>query len=129
MLTALGLSWAVMLALMWAAFWRLPSPELLQRQRLVQPPTLASLAWEALLSALERAAFVALLWPRWARFYAARLAAAVLGGALWFVLTTPLAISSIERVHRRWLALVVLALALLLAGRLLRAGRARRRPA
>jgi hypothetical protein len=100
------LSWFVMLARMWSAFWSVPSPELLERQRMVQPPTFASLRWEIAQSAVELVILWLLLWPGWRRFYLLRLLTAGIGTLAWFLLTPPLAITSVQRVHRTWLALV-----------------------
>jgi hypothetical protein len=112
-LGGLVLSWSVMLVRMWSAFWSVPSPELLERQRMVQPPTFASLRWEIAQSAVELAIIGLFLWPGWRRFYLLRLLAAGTGTLVWFLLTPPLAITSVQRVHRRWLALVGALLVLL----------------
>jgi hypothetical protein len=118
----LVLSWSVMLVRMWSAFWRLPSPELLERQRMVRPPTFASLRWEIAQSAVELVILGVLLWPGWRRFYLLRLLTAGIGTLAWFLLTPPLAITSVQRVHRTWLALVGASLVLLAVFGMLWAG-------
>jgi hypothetical protein len=100
------LSWPVMLARMWAAFWTLPSAELLERQRTVQAPTLTDLWTEAAVSGIELAAVCLLVWPRWERYYRTRLLLAGAGAFAWFVASAPLAITSVQRVHRLWLFLL-----------------------
>lgn len=110
-------SWPIMVWRMWSAFWTVPSAELLERQRLVELPTMSTFWMEVGVGAVELALVSLLLWPRWRKHYRLRLLAVVAGTAVWFFVTTPLAISSIERVHRQWLALVHVAtlLALVLA--------------
>jgi hypothetical protein len=105
-LGGLVLSWSVMLVRMWIAFWSVPSAELLERQRMVQAPTFATLRWEIAQSAVELAILGFVLWPGWHRFYLLRLLTAGFGTLAWFLLTPPLAITSVQRVHRTWLALV-----------------------
>jgi hypothetical protein len=109
---ALVLSWAFMLWRLWTEMWRFPSAELLERRRPVRPPTMESLGFEATLSAVELAVLCLIVWPGWRRYYAARLLAAGTLATGWFLVTTPLVITSIQRVHRQWLILVA---ALLLA--------------
>jgi hypothetical protein len=110
LLALLAAGWLVMAYAMWRAYWVLPSPELLQRQRMITPPTLGSVGRLVLLSLLELAVLSAVLWPRWERFYATRLFAAAVAGAAWFLFTTPLAITSVQRVHRIWFAVMVVLL-------------------
>jgi hypothetical protein len=112
----LVLGWTVMLVRMWAAFWTLPSAELLERQRTVRPPTMGDLWREALVSGAEMAALVLLLWPGWTRLYRTRLLLGAVGTAAWFIASAPLAITSVARVHRFWLFLAaVFLLAVFLA--------------
>jgi hypothetical protein len=92
---------------MWQALWTLPSPELLQRERLVDIPTVATFWSMVLASGAELAVLILLLWPRWERGYPYRLLAASLGTFLWIVATAPVGITSLQRVHRQWLLLVV----------------------
>jgi hypothetical protein len=126
----LGLTagWLVMLPYLWSAFATLPTAERLEQTRTVAIPTLQTVALLAARSALELGAVLALLWPWWQRHYAKRLLAAATGLVAWFVLTTPLSLSAVGWVHRRWLAAMTLAL-LLAFGVVLaaRAGRAARR--
>ena len=106
---ALIASWLVLLPLLWSAFSDVPSPERLQQQRTVGIPTLATLGWTIAKSFAELTAVLALAWPR-GRWYAARLWAAAIGLAAWFVYSTPLGITKLEWVHRRWLAAVIVSL-------------------
>lgn len=95
-----------MLLFAWSAFSTFPTAERLEQSRLVAIPTLGSFVRLAGRSAAELAVLLALLWPWQARAWAARagLAAALL--TAWFVLTTPLSLSAMDWVHRRWLAAV-----------------------
>jgi hypothetical protein len=111
-------TWPLTVVRMWRALWTLPSPELLQRERLVDIPTVATFWSLVLASGAELAVLVLLLWPRWERGYPYRLLAASLGTFLWIVVTAPVGITSLQRVHRQWLLLVV---ALCLAAFLVRA--------
>jgi hypothetical protein len=101
---ALIVGWLVMLPQLWAAFATLPSAERLEQTRLVPIPTLQTLALLVARSALELAAALALLWPWRARHYLARILGAAALLTAWFVLTTPLSLSAVAWVHRRWLA-------------------------
>lgn len=110
------LAWLVTLLYMWSAFATFPSAERLEQSRPVPIPTLGTAALLVLRSAAELGALLALLWPWWRRWYPGRalLAAAAAGG--WFLFTTPLSLSAMSWVHRRWLAaMAVVALAAFLA--------------
>lgn len=110
--TSLVLSWLVMLPVVWAAFSTLPSPERLARSRMIEIPTLGSVALIVLVSAIELAAVLALLFPGLTRRFLARLWIAAVGVWIWFFASTPLDLAKVEWVHRRWLALVGAALLL-----------------
>jgi hypothetical protein len=101
---ALIVGWLVMLPLLWAAFATFPSAERLEQARLVPIPTLQTVALLVARSALELAAVLGLLWPWRARRYLVRILGAAALLAAWFVLTTPLSLSAVAWVHRRWLA-------------------------
>lgn len=105
-----ALSWIVLLPLLWSAVTTLPSAERLEQTRTAAIPTLRTLVMVIALSAAEAAFALLLLWPRWRGAYTARLlgAAVVLGA--WFVASTPLSMSRLDWVHRRWLALVAFGL-------------------
>ncbi len=111
---AIALSWVALLPLLLSAVTSVPSAARLERSHAVPIPTFETLARVVLVSALEVGLVLGLLWPKRSRGYTARvlLAAALL--AVWFVLSTPLALTRLEWVHRRWLAL--LAFTLLAAG-------------
>jgi hypothetical protein len=111
LLGLLALSWPVMLALMWQAFWTVPPPEVLEQTRFVQPPTFGSLRHTVLLSAAELAALALWLWP--GRHYVPRLLFSPILLSLYFIFTTPLGLTTVDQVHRRWLALWILLLGLI----------------
>jgi hypothetical protein len=77
-------------------------------------PTLQGLRWVVGKSAAELCAVLVLTWPR-ARGYATRLAVAALGLLAWFLYSTPMSVSRMEWLHRRWLAFGVLLLLAALA--------------
>jgi hypothetical protein len=107
-------SWIAMLALMRIEFWTVPPPEALARERMVRLPTPETLRGTALRSTAEVALLLLATIP--GRAWVSRVALA--GGmlALYFVLGAPLSVTSVEQVHRRWLALVALALLATAAG-------------
>jgi hypothetical protein len=104
---ALVLGWLIMLIYMWAGFSTLPSAERLEHSRMMAIPTLRTFALLAVRSAAELGVVMALLLPWWRRFFTLRLLAAALLLALWFFATTPLTLSTMHWVHRRWLAAMV----------------------
>jgi hypothetical protein len=106
------LGWLVMLLYMWQAFATFPSAERLEHSRMMAIPSLQTAALLAARSALELGAVLLLLWPWRAGFYPARALAAAIGLGAWFLVTTPLSISAMSWVHRRWLAAMVAALVL-----------------
>lgn len=105
----LVVSWLVMLYYAWRAFSTLPSPERLEHSRMARIPTLGAVGWLVLRSGTELVVMTALAWPA-RRRYATRLAFTVVLLPIWFVVTTPLTLTIMEWVHRRWLAGVWLAL-------------------
>lgn len=110
---ALVVGWIAMIGWMWSEFWTAPPPEALERERTVRLPTLATFRAEVGRSAVELAFFALAAWPRWRRALPLRLLAAGTAGAIWFVVSAPLALTSVELVHRRWLAAMVAAFLLL----------------
>lgn len=120
----LALSWVVAVAYMWDALTMVPSAERLAESKLVGIPTPRMFFTAAIFSAMELALVLALLWPWRPDYYASRLAVTALALATWFVTTTPMDLSRMDWVHRRWLAgltlLTLLALVVLLAYRLVR---------
>lgn len=122
---ALLLSWILLLPLLWQAFATVPSAERLQQSHMVRIPTLQTLWLQIGLSALELSVLLAVLWPLASRRYLARLWAAALGSTAYFLFTAPLSLTTLEWVHRRWLAAV--ALGLLLSALLASAGALLRR--
>jgi hypothetical protein len=110
LILGLVLSWLAMLILMRHEFWTFPAPEVLQRERMVRAPTMQSLVTNAVRSGVELLLLTLLLWP--GRAYAVRLATTTAGLIPYYVLTTPLGITSVDQVYRRWLAIVALVLLL-----------------
>ena len=106
--TGIAVSWAVMLTYAWTAFSTLPSPERLETSRMARIPTLDVMRGLAARSAAELAVLLALAWPA-PRRYTTRLVVAVLALPVWFLATAPLTLTSVQWVHRRWLAAVWLA--------------------
>jgi hypothetical protein len=103
---ALAVSWVILLPFLWAAVTTLPSPERLDQTRTVAIPTLGSFLRVMAVSAAELAATLLIILPAWRRAYTLRLlgAAALLG--VWFVFSTPMSLTRLEWVHRRWLAML-----------------------
>ena len=97
-------SWLITVPLMWRAFSTLPSAERLERSHMVQIPTLQTLLLQVGISFLEMAVVVAVLWPGYARAWLLRLWFAALGTTFYFLLTPPLGLTTLQWVHRRWLA-------------------------
>lgn len=120
----LVLSWVVAVAYMWDALTTLPSAERLEESKVVGIPTPRLFLTAAIFSAMELALVLALLWPWRSEYYASRLAVTALALVTWFITTTPMDLSRMDWVHRRWLAalilLTLLALVVLLAYRLVR---------
>jgi hypothetical protein len=108
-------SWVVMVAHMWDALTTLPSAERLEESRMAVIPTPRTFAAAAIFSALELGVVLVALWPWRSGWYAARLALAALGLITWFIITTPMGLSQMDWVHRRWLGVMILATAAALA--------------
>lgn len=126
----LVVSWAVAVWYMWDAMTTMPSAERLQQTRMAEIPGPRRFFTAATFSAMELAVLLAALWPWRPAWYGSRLAIAALGTLTWFVVTTPMDLSRMDWVHRRWLAFLVLAqvvaLLVLLAYRAVTAFRERR---
>ena len=118
----LALSWVVVVWYMWDAMTTIPSAERLQDTRMAEIPGPRRFFTAAAFSGMEAAVILAALWPWRPAYYATRLAVTTLGVITWFVITTPLDLSRMDWVHRRWLAFLVVAqvaaLGILLAYRL-----------
>lgn len=105
---ALVLGWLIMLPLLWRAFTTVPSAERLRESRMVRIPTLDTVIQQAGLSAIELGVALLLTWP--GRFALTRLWIAAIGAWAWFLATAPLGLSTVQWVHRRWLAATALVL-------------------
>jgi hypothetical protein len=101
-------AWLVTLLYMWTAFATFPSAERLEQSRPMPIPTLGTAAMLAARSAAELGVLLALLWPWWRRWYPGRALLAAVAAGGWFLATTPLSLSAMGWVHRRWLAAMVL---------------------
>jgi hypothetical protein len=108
---ALIASWLVMVAHLWDALTTLPSAERPEQTRMAVIPTPRTFAAAVIFSALELGVALALLWPWRPAWYGARLAMTGLGLVTWFIITTPMGLSQMDWVHRRWLAFMILATA------------------
>ncbi len=128
----LVLSWIAAVAFMWEAMSRVPSAERLEESKLVAIPTLQVFLTAAVFSGMELAMVLAALWPWKADFYASRLGVTALALVTWFIMTTPMDLSRMDWIHRRWLAFLIVAsltaLLTLLLYRLARWLAGRRRP-
>jgi hypothetical protein len=98
------LGWLIMLLYLWAGFATLPSAERLEHSRMMAIPTLRTVVLLGVRSMVELGVLLLVLWPGWARFWAARLLTSSLLLAGWFLVTTPLTLSTMDWVHRRWIA-------------------------
>jgi hypothetical protein len=107
---ALLLSWLILLPMLWTAFSTVPSAERLAQSRMVRIPTLQTVGLLVLQSAVEVGVLLALLFPWRPRFYLARLWIAAFAVVAWFIATTPLGLTRMSWIHRRWLAAVGVAL-------------------
>jgi hypothetical protein len=118
----LALGWIVAVAYMWDAMATIPSAERLEESKLVVIPTPQTFLTSVIFSGMELAVVLAALWPWRPAYYASRLTVTTLALMAWFVTTTPMDLSRMDWVHRRWLAattlLVLVALLVLLAYRL-----------
>lgn len=125
-------SWVVAVVYMWEAMSTVPSAERLQQTRLVEIPGPRRFFSAATFSLMELGVVLAALWPWRTAYYATRLAITALGVVTWFIITTPMDLSRMDWIHRRWLAWLVLAqlaaLVVLLAHRLVRGLSDRRTP-
>ena len=106
------LSWLVLVPMLWTAFSTVPSAERLAQSRMVRIPTLQTVGLLVLRTAAEAGVLLALLAPWRPRFYLSRLWIAAFGVVAWFIGTTPLGLTRMSWIHRRWLAAVGVALLL-----------------
>ena len=123
-------SWIAMVAYMWEVSATIPAGERLQESRIAVVPTPRTFYTAVVFSAMELGLVLAALWPWRPTLYASRLAVSGLALVTWFVMTTPMSLNRMDGVHRRWLAFMILAVALALitllayrTGRRMTAGR------
>ena len=105
---AVLLSWLVLVVMMWQAYHRVPTPEALGDARHVRPPLPVDLYLNMATSLGESLFLTALLWPWWGKRYLGRLVLGTVALVLWFFLSVPMDLNTMEWLHRRWLALMVL---------------------
>lgn len=103
------ISWPVTAFLMWQQLWTLPDPEILRLPRMVRPPTMQAFTREAIIAAGEVLVIATLVWPR-RRFYATRLLVAAAALPIWFLITVPRGLTTVDQVHRRVVAALILLL-------------------
>lgn len=99
-------SWVVLLPALWTAFSTVPSAERLAQSRMVEIPTLRTVGLLVGRATLEIGVLLALLFPWRRRLYLTRLWLGAIAVGVWFIATTPLGITRMSWIHRRWLALV-----------------------
>lgn len=105
--------WAVAVFFMWDALTTIPSADRLEDSKLVAIPTPRTFFAAVAFSAMELAVVLVALWPWRPEYYGSRLGVTTLVMIAWFITTTPMDLSRMDWVHRRWLAATI---ALLLAG-------------
>ncbi|MBW3552053.1 MAG: hypothetical protein KY466_01015 [Gemmatimonadetes bacterium] len=110
--------WAVAVWLMWVGMGSGPSDPRLETSPIASP-TMRTFYAAALFSGLELAVILAILWPPRPEYYATRLAVSVTALATWFVLSTRIDATGMDRVHRQWLIAMIAMLAVALAATLL----------
>ena len=124
LVAALTIAWLVSIPFMWRSVTTVPSAARLQemQSRIMHVPSPATFLRTTGQSFGELAALVLLLWPGWRSLWLLRLTLVFLGLAFWSVLTVPLELTELERVHHAWLlgsaALVLLALVLTVTARI-----------
>lgn len=107
--TLLMVSWAIQVAYMWDALTTVPSAERLEETRMAVIPTSRTFFAAMVFSALELSVVLVALWPWRAGYYTARLSGTTLALVTWFIMTTPMDLSRMDWVHRRWLFFLILA--------------------
>lgn len=103
-------SWVVAVVYMWDAVTTVPSADLLEESRLLGIPTSRTFVTAAIFSGMELGVVLAALWPWRPSFYASRIGLAALGVVTWFIMTTPMDLSRMDWIHRRWLTFLAVTL-------------------
>lgn len=104
----LVLGWVVAVGYMWDGLTTIPSADRLEQTRMAAIPTPRTFYTAAAFSAMELAVVLVALWPPWTGLWSTRLACMVLALVTWFIMTTPMDLSRMDWVHRRWLAFTTL---------------------
>ncbi len=101
----LTITWLISLPFMWKSVTTVPSAARLQemQSRIMHVPSPTTFLRLTGQSFLELVVLLLLLWPGWRPFWLLRLLLAFLGLALWAVLTVPLELTELARVHHAWL--------------------------
>lgn len=106
----LAVLWVIAVFYMWEALTTVPSADRLEDSKLVAIPTPRTFFAAATFSAMELALVLVALWPWRGEYYASRLSVTALVAIAWFITTTPMDLSRMDWVHRRWLAATILVL-------------------
>ena len=110
----IGSSWLLLIVLMWRAYHTLPSAEQLADDRHVRPPLPADFLMNVMQSLAVTLLLIAALWPGSTWRYLLRVAVALIALVAWFLMTVPLDLNTMDWLHRRWLALMIVLLLLTL---------------
>lgn len=113
---ALTAAWAVAVYYMWDAMTTVPTAGRLEQSRMAEIPTPTTFYAAVFMSGFELAVVLAILWPWRPEYYASRIGFAALALVTWFVMTTPMDLTRMDWVHRRWLAFMIVTLAVGLVG-------------
>lgn len=105
-----GVSWVALIVMMWQEYHTLPTAAELADERHVRPPLPFDLYKNIGTSVVEVLFITILLWPGWTRRFILRAIAAVAVLVVWFFATVPMDLNQMEWLHRRWLALMVVAI-------------------
>lgn len=105
----LALSWVVAVVYMWEAVTATQTAERLELPTAVGVPSVRTWVAAAIFSGMELGLVLAVLWPWRGDFFASRLAVAGLALVTWFIMTAPMDVGRVDRVHRQWLAFMAAA--------------------
>lgn len=124
LVASLTIAWLVSIPFMWKSVTTVPSAARLQemQSRIMHVPSPTTFLRTTGQSFVELLVLVLLLWPGWRRFWLLRLLLGFLALAFWSVMTVPLELTELERVHHAWLlgsdALLLLAIVLTITARI-----------
>ncbi len=107
--TGLLVSWVILLPMMWQAFTTVPTPARLAQPRMIGIPTLQTVELLVGQSLVELGVALGLAAPWWRRRYLTRLWLGAVALWVWFIASTPIGLTRLAWVHRRWLAMMAAA--------------------